>query len=69
MENDCHEDVPGRHQHPFRYSHTNIANCGNMYTGATDKNIALYLGNPQRHALNTIHCEKKEKQNTTEQQN
>lgn len=31
------------------------------------KNIALYLGNPQRHALNRTHCkkEKKKKLETT----
>lgn len=28
-----------------------------------DKNVALYLGNPQRHALNRIHCEKKKTTN------
>lgn len=38
-----------------------MANCGNMHTCVTDKNVALYLGNPQRHALNRIHCKKKKK--------
>lgn len=65
MENDQHKDAPGREQHPFKYSYLNIANCGNMHTSVMGKDIALYLGNPQRHALNRKHCKKK-KEETTE---